>query len=135
MHNLDKKHEPSLNSESMTQIESKEKTSIQSAKIEFEDVVVLEHSYLGVAKVFGSSHNTMELVRNAYKYIQIVWNIEFIDTPTPPRKIEILLIVGEDGKTILDYNGVFGLPKKAIALLNQNGYITSEIQNYEKTNY
>ena len=89
--------------------------------IEFEQELVLETSYSTTN--LGKFFNRMELVIHAGgKSGCIVWNYG----KKSPDEDETIFGLCFNGNELEDYDGVYELPKEAITLIKQNGYVLSD---------
>lgn len=86
--------------------------------------LVLEYSYTPTPNLLGTYKSTMILYKDTEDYYMIEWDIpELEDTWNIG-----LWTDPEDPRIIVDYDGLFELPKQAIELLKENGFITREVE-------
>lgn len=87
-------------------------------EIHFKSKVIRETIY-GVVEDYGEQDNTMRLMRVGNN-LMIEW-----DVGVDYAEIGIWTV----GMDVTEYDGVFELPKEAIALLKQCGFNTKEIED------
>jgi hypothetical protein len=106
-----------------TRLDSQREGFIDS--VEFTSHVVREHSMLAHADSLGVQKSRMTLMRgqNPDMPYFIEWEIPGIE-----EYVEIGIFVKPwHSKKVVDYDGVFELPKQAVALLKKNGFDVSEV--------
>jgi hypothetical protein len=91
----------------------------------FKEVIVMEYSYTDKVEKVGMANNTMTLWRTARDRGFIHWSYDVIADKSKSGEVEIGLWF--DGRRVLDYDGIFSLPKEAIALLKRYGFICEEV--------
>lgn len=91
------------------------------AEKKFKTRTVSETAY-GVRADYGIVENEMRLVRCGNN-LSIEWFVGTEKDPIDEAEIGIVTV----GKKVIDYDGVFELPKEAVQLLNEYGLDTSEV--------
>lgn len=89
------------------------------AKKTFTSPIGLENSYTNT--YMGYHESTMELFAYPDGSYGIEWDV-------PALEITEHIGIWHEDKKVTDYDGVFELPKKAIDLLKENGFDTSDVE-------
>lgn len=84
----------------------------------FETEIVKESSATSKPIVLGTAKNTMTLYKDGKDYYLIEWEYEF-PNDSDSDDMESIGIYTENN-TVVDYDGVFELPKEAIKLLRKH---------------
>ena len=93
------------------------------AEKKFTSRVRSETAY-GVRADYGECENTMRLIQGKENLL-IEWTVGTEKEPIDEAEIGIWTA----GKKVIEYDGVFELPKEAIEMLNKFGLDTKEIEN------
>jgi len=100
-------------------------------RIEFKTHVVTENSF-GIVNDYGIVNNLMILNENIYKHNWDSfgnYNIEWAVMDENNDIIDYTEIgIWTKGKNVIEYDGVFKLPKEALKLLKKNGFKTKDIE-------
>jgi hypothetical protein len=89
-------------------------------KIEFESELTLEYSHTPTPYNLGNAKSTMELFMSEDNMSGMIeWCYEFEDGEMDAEQIGLVF---DEDKNLIDYDGVFSLPKEAINLLEECGY-------------
>jgi len=92
------------------------------AEKKFKSRVVSETVY-GLNADYGVRENTMRLVRNG-RELAIEWFVGSEAEPVDEAEIGVFTI----GKKVIEYDGVFEIPREALELLKEYGLDVSEIE-------
>ena len=92
------------------------------AEKKFKSRVVSETVY-GLNADYGVRENTMRLVRNG-RALAIEWVVGSEAEPIDEAEIGVVIA----GKKVIDYDGVFEIPKEALELLKEYGLDVSEVE-------
>lgn len=90
-------------------------------EIRFQSRVVRETAY-GIVEDLGVKPNRMTLTP-AKSEFSIIWEVGEGDDME-----EVEIGIWAQGDRVTDYDGVFEIPKEAIALLKANGFDTTELE-------
>jgi len=86
-------------------------------KIVFRTNLVKEYSSTSFVEHLGQFDQTMELFNTKHDSYLIEWDI-----PDAEETVHIGIFVESGTKNVIDYDGVFELPKEAIEFLKKNGF-------------
>jgi len=108
-----------------TRLDSQREGYIDS--VEFTSPIVREHSMLAHADPLGTHKCKMTLMKSRnvdarFDYYFIEWEI-----PTLDEYVEIGIMTKTGTKKVVDIDGVFELPREAVALLKKNGFNVRDV--------